>query len=70
MDALQQTTTITEAARHWRKRADTIRRAIGTGRIPLQGRQSPDEPRGVWLIYVPSLVRRWGQPQIPLPPIE
>lgn len=51
--------TITEAAELWRKNPLSVRRAIGTGRYPLLGRKSGD----IWLIHIPSLIRRWGDPE-------
>jgi hypothetical protein len=53
--------TIPEVAQRYYVHPMTVRRAIGTGRYPLEARKSPDKPRGVWLITRVSCERRWGR---------
>jgi hypothetical protein len=53
--------TIAEVAREYHVHPTAIRKAIGTGRYPLEGRKSPDTTRGVWLITRASCERRWGR---------
>lgn len=55
--------TVMEIARRWNVNVTTVRRALDSGRNPLRGYKSPEDcPRGVWLISVESVVRRWGMP--------
>lgn len=53
--------TLSEAARHWQKHANTVRRARDMGR--LEARRTPTG----WLIGVASLRALWGDPRVPLP---
>ena len=53
--------TVGEAARHWKKHANTIRRARDTGK--LEARRASTG----WLIGVASLIALWGTPPNPLP---
>lgn len=51
--------TISEAAMMWRKRTETVRRAMGARKKRLIARKS----LGTYLITVQSLERRWGKPK-------
>ena len=54
--------TIGEIARRWHKNPTSVRRAIDSRHKPLTGYKSPDDERGVWLIWAKSVIDRWGMP--------
>lgn len=61
MNPLKEVLTAREVALLWGKHPKTVRRAIGTGRYPLEARKSPEDARGAWLISRASCIRRWGR---------
>lgn len=62
MDALFEVVTVTEAARMFNKRRQSVLRAIDSRRKPLVARKSD----ATWLITLDSLRNRWGDPLSPL----
>jgi hypothetical protein len=60
VNPLEEVLTVREVSILWDKHPKTIRRAIQTGRYPLDARKSPEDARGAWLISRASCIRRWG----------
>ncbi len=63
MEAIRPYLTITEIALLWRKNPTSVRRALDSKRLPLEGYKSPDNSNGTWLITADSCQRRWGFPR-------
>lgn len=51
--------TVKEAARRWKKHANTVKWAIAAGKLDCR------KSGNVWLITYDSLVKLWGKPTLP-----